>query len=446
MKNVRKGQNVFVQISSVVLFICLTAYLLSIIWAMPAISLTLPLLLLLAITLSTTKEFTNKKSKLLFLLIVLVKFLVLIYQAEYKNIPMGGNDWAGFHRHAITLLESSRNIGDVIVSGNVNLFSRVMAIIYYFFGAYLPLVNLFVFIISISLAKYVHRITMIITDYNGFLADKASLLASAWPISFIFSVTVLREIPITWAVTASVYHFIEHLTTKRVRHLSMAIVLSVIASAFHSGMIGVVVVYFLILSFYNVRREKRTVSPTKIIVFSLISIMILALPVGDLIMQKFSSIETTEDLIERTSYTAGRTAYVTSTPSNIFQLILQTPYRLILFALSPLPWHLRGVDTLLAWIIDTIPQWILLSYFLSWVVKYKPKDQRAKVIKQVLLLIILSTYVLNAWGTSNYGTAMRHRAKVLPLKIIVMTWYIMLNKMKGRMGSNVEDNHSCTGI
>lgn len=425
-------------ICGMVLLWIITTYSISIILEIPFFSLIIPLLLICKVTLTSMKEFSNKKSQIIFILVLLIKFLFMLYQAKYRNIPMGGNDWEGYNRHATTLLITSENFWQVFYIGDYDLFSRVIAVIYLFLGNHLSLINCFVFATSIGMVKYVRRISEIfIKDLR--LSDLIALILMVWPINFIFSITVLREIPIQFALCLSVYCFINYILTTRMKYLLGIVVFSLIAAAFHSGMIGILPVYVLILAVFNVKKRKIDISLIKILISLFGLVIILSSPLGDLMLSKFSSIQSTDDLVEKTSYAAGRTQYVNTTPNNILDIFIQTPYRVIMFALAPLPWQLKGIDTLIAWLIDALPRLFLVYGIFTWIKRFKPKNPQFKIIKVCLILLIFVTYLLCAWGTANYGTAMRHRAKVFPVEVIIMFWSYSLNRGRSRVNYYVED-------
>ncbi|PFA18428.1 hypothetical protein CN373_19250 [Bacillus cereus] len=402
----------------------------SIIWEIPFLNLVIPISLLLIVVLFTLIEFSNKESKIIFIMIFLFKFLMLVYQAKYKNLPMGGNDWEGYNRHAINLLVESKGFYDLLILPDVNLFSRLMSIIYYIFGTHLALINCFILIISILTIKYTHKISYILTKSKK-IADISSLLVFIWPIEFIFSITVLREMPIQWSFVMSLYFFLLFIFRKKYSFFIFSIIFSLIASAFHSGMIGLVIIYLIVNSVYDVKKSKMSINPIKLVGTIFLILFIWLTPISDVITQKFSSIESTEDLIERASYSAGNTAYISGTADSLPELIVQMPYRVIMFALSPLPWQINGAPTFIAWLIDGLPRIVLLMGIWGWARRYRPKNKYEQIIKWTLISIIILTYIIHAGGTANYGTAMRHRAKILPLEVLLLVWGMFLkNKSK----------------
>ncbi|MEN1937269.1 hypothetical protein AAIE21_17205 [Paenibacillus sp. 102] len=412
---------------AIVGIIGLLNYSMSIIWGIPFLNLIIPFSLLLIVSCLALNEFSNKGSKIVFILIFLFKFLMLVYQAKYRDLPMGGNDWVGYNRHAINLLAESKGIFDLLIIPEVNLFSRFISLVYYLFGTHLALINCFVLILSIIMIKYIYKISYILTKSKR-IADISSLLIFVWPIDFIFSITVLREMPIQWSFVMSLYFFLLYLNKKKYSFFILSIIFSLIASAFHAGMIGVVIIYMVVNSIYDVKRSLISVFPVKLVSTILLFLFIWLTPLSDVVTQKFSGIENTEDLIDKVSYSAGDTAYVSSTPGSIPEVIVQMPYRVLMFTLSPLPWQINGAPTFIAWLIDGLPRLLLLMGIGCWIKRYKPKNNYEMIIKWTFISIIVVTYLIHAGGTANYGTAMRHRAKMLPLEVLLLVWGIFLKK------------------
>ncbi|MFJ7934420.1 hypothetical protein [Sporosarcina sp. NPDC096371] len=402
---------------------------LSIIWEISYIKLSIPLLILLLVFIVTLKEFTNKETRVYFILISLIKFCFLIYQAKFKNLPMGGNDWVGYLRHAENLLNNSTIFLDLLIIADVNLFSRIMAVIFYFFDINLPVINVFVFICSLVLVKFTHKTAKLLTE-SAFMANLSALLISIWPISFIFGITILREIPIQLACMMSIYYFIKCLKKYNFSSLLLSFTFAVIAASFHSGMIALLLVYFIILCFYNFKKKRIGLRIQQFALVFFVLIVVFMTPISNTLFSKFDSINNVDDLVEVSSYSAGNTAYITGSASSLQEIIVQSPYRLIMFSAAPLPWQVINSATLMAWLIDGIPRMVLLWGIVNWISVYKPKNDTEKVIKFTLISSILFIYIIHAMGTANYGTAMRHRSKTLSLEIIILLWGIAIKRKK----------------
>lgn len=403
---------------------------LSIIWDINFFNLLIPLLLLLIVFLLTLNEFTNKENKIIFIFITMLKTSFLIYQAKYKSLPMGGNDWSGYLRHANNLLSESNNFMDLIIIPDVNLFSRIMSVIFFVFENNIVLMNIFVFICSLLLVKFTHKTAILIAE-NKIVADTSALLINIWPISFVFGITVLRETPIQLSFILFLYFFIKYLKENKYKNFFLALIFAIIAAIFHSGMISLVIVIITILCFYDIKNKKVGIKTNQLIYTLLILVIAFISPLSNIMLSKFDSVNDIDDFIEASSYSAGNTAYMNKSANSIKDVIIQSPYRIVMFSNAPFPWQINSSGTFIAWLIDGIPRIVLIWGIANWLKRFKPKNDFERVIKFSILFIIFSTYLIHALGTANYGTAMRHRAKVLSIEIIILVWGIILRKKKG---------------
>lgn len=380
------------------------------------------------------KYLSTKKSQILFIIIMLIKFLLMIYQAKYKNLPMGGNDWIGYNGHAINLLENSQNIIDLLFSGDVNFFSRIISIVYYVFGSNIEYVNCLVLLTSIIQIKYIYKISkMFIQDENTI--NNVILISIVLPINFIFSITVLRETPIQLFFIISLYHMLEYLRNTKLKNFILAILNSIIATIFHSGMIVIVVLYMGLFIAY--KKSTKEIKLNLISLAIMVAILAVLFSSGLLnpLLDKFNGIQSVTDILEKGQYVAGNTAYVTKTPKNLVDLVIQTPYRFFMFSISPLPWQVKDVGTIIALVIDAIPQYFIMYFMINYILKIKYEDNQSKSIKIAMICIFIFVYIMFGWGTANFGTAMRHRSKISPMMIIIAGTYIDYKK-RLRLGND----------
>ena len=114
--------------------------------------------------------------------------------------------------------------------------------------------------------------------------------------------------------------------------------------------------------------------------------------------------------------TIGRTHYLDGfIPQNYFDVIWHTPIRMLYFMFAPFPWMVKTAADL--FFLGDVLIYLFLIYFSSAGFKRLYNKQKAAAVS--MLLIILSIVVLFGWGTVNYGTAWRHRAKAAPFLIVL---------------------------
>ncbi|MGL4796780.1 MAG: hypothetical protein ACRC1Y_02025 [Paraclostridium sp.] len=420
------------QISSVLtvgLFLGILSFLVSVFWEVPLFPVLVwicPIWILIGLN---TKYFDTKKSQILFILIMLIKFLLMIYQAKYKNLPMGGNDWLGYDTHALNLLAESKNIIDILFNGDVNFFSRIMSIIYYFFGTHIQLINCLVLITSILQINYIYKIgKLFISDES--IISKVLLISAILPINFIFSITVLRETPIQLFFIMSLYYIIEYFKNSKFKNFIYAIITSIIATMLHSGMIVIPILYIGLYMSYSKKTKEINFNIISIVAITFVIIALFLSGLLNPLLDKFNGIENINDILVKGQYVAGNTAYINKTPNNILELIMQTPYRFFMFSLVPFPWQVRDIGTIIALIIDAIPQYFIMYFTINYIMKIKCEDSNSRNIKIVMVGIFILVYIMFGWGTANFGTAMRHRSKISPMMILIAGKFIEYKKKK----------------
>ena len=380
------------------------------------------------------KDFSNKKYFTLFIFLFIIKFVLLCYQSVNKNLPMGGVDWWNYNRFALDILENENSIIDFLLYDG-ELFSKGVAVIYYIFGHSIELIYFYVFATSLFAQLFIYKTVYLLTN-NKNTAQKISLLWMVWPIAFIFSITYLREIPIQFLFAASFYFFVLFIKQKRFYNFIICVIFVILATLAHSGMIAVLISYLLIWATSSKRLSKWLRIGFGIACF----VVLLTLPVGQQMIQKFGGAEDVEDVIAfQDKLSFGNTDYIGDIPDNTSGFIMQIPYRFVMFSLSPLPWQIYDFNTLIALIVDGLLQLYIFFLLFRWTFKYKPANEFASVFKKSFIIVLLATYFVFSLGTNNYGTAMRHRAKILPMIILLIplvsnkqsnTLYIKQNNKK----------------
>lgn len=378
----------------------------------------LPLILVSAATVlfavGNLKLLTSLKQWLIYTLAFGVKWLLVLYQSVYKNLPLGGSDWELYHYRAEQLNLLHESTWDILSSSS-NLFIRLVGAVYHWFGVYPVLIYFLVFATSLVTFRYIYLATLELTQSRR-LSQTAALLFMVWPIEVIHSVTFLREMPIQMLVAISFYYFALFADSLRINSLIIAVLFAGLSAMMHSGMIVVMFVYLFVGVSASSRRGVDALNPLRLIVFALLVVLLLTSPVITSMTEKFDGVSADDLLAER--HNTGRTSYVTGAPSSLVQLIIWTPYRVTMYALSPLPWQVASADSLLAWLLDGLLRIWLVYHLVEYLVKSREQTPKGRVFKTTLMLVLVLTYVVFALGTFNYGTAMRHRTKIFPIEII----------------------------
>ena len=346
-----------------------------------------------------------------------IKFILSMYQAINKDLPLGGEDWWNYHNSAIGIINSYGAFAGLFQS-STDLFAKPVAILYSIFGTHTMYINFFVLGTSFAAARYVLRAALLVTDYDydaSYAALKAFLF---WPIDIVYSVTYLREMPVQMLVICSFYHFIAFKQSRNAGRLIMAFVTIALACMMHSGVIAVMFVYLAFSLVNKENTEYRIFSVKNLALIGIALLIIVVSPLWSLISAKLGNVTTAEGLIARASQfdIDANTKYITDIPSSIGGLILQMPYRAALFAVVPLPWMVYSTGTAIAFVIDAIPMWWLLYRLIK--LNGLTKHTRKRVFYVVCIFAVIGTFLICGLGTTAYGNAIRHRAKILPIILV----------------------------
>lgn len=371
------------------------------------------------------KDFKGaKKYQLICILLFVVDLILIIYNSVNRNLPFTGVDWSNYDNFAKDALAKSGNIFGIF-QNSIDLFTACIATIYKIFGANITIVYFYILPLSFILSHYLYKTVFLITKDK-----KRSMLFSVivllMPVNFIFSLSVLREIPIQCVSVISLYFFISYMFGEKKHGLLLALIFAVLATLMHSGMIAIPVVYLYVSA------QKKMFKNVKILrvstfIFAAILILLVSLPIFSPLTKRFNmggGLEGITDSISAQnnvliSYNAT-TNYVDSAPENVWELILSLPYRIIMFVIAPLPWQINSMETLVAFFADAIFRYYIVFRVIRTMFrlsKYSVRDR--EVIDTTFMAVILFDLIF-CLGTTNYGTAMRHRAKMLPFELVII--------------------------
>lgn len=374
------------------------------------------------------------KSQILFTILFLGKYVLLFYDSVYKKLPLTSGDFMVFHHFANELLEQVDSVFQVwTADSGVDLFVRFVAFIYGIFSDNIAQIYFYVFLTSMFVVFGVYLLAYEMTN-NRNLAKITIFSLMLIPTQIMYSITYLREMHIQVFLVFSIYFLVKYLKIRRLWYILWSLFFSMLCSATHSGMIVVVVVVVATFILYDSRRRELRFNLIKLVILGVGFIILMQTPLWNQIAGRFSDIESLSDVVDKTAIVVeANTTYTTLKAENNFQFILYTPYKSVLFALSPLPWHIRGINGLIVWVIDALPKAIILFYVTKYFLFYKPEENSYdKAYKQIFFILLILFYFVYGNGTEAYGTALRHRLKVLPLELILMTTYLSSSYYNGR--------------
>jgi len=220
----------------------------------------------------------------------------------------------------------------------------------------------------------------------------------------------------------------------------------VAASLFHGSLVVLGFIHILMVTFYRPLDKKLKISAKQVII-ALIIVLFFILTVNELITYRIPdnffelfSLEHFRSYVE--NRVIGRTHYLHGlVPESYFDLVWQTPVRVIFFMFTPFPWMIENLSDALGFLDACI--YLLLAFYSFKGIK---KLFRTKKVETACIVFLLFGIVaMYAWGVVNYGTAWRHRAKLAPFMIVIASTAAASGKRWDLLLSDRTDAISLTG-
>lgn len=244
-------------------------------------------------------------------------------------------------------------------------------------------------------------------------------IVALFPFLVQISAVTHREVVIVFFLTTGLYASIRWMQTERMRDLLAGLVLLSIAALFHGGMLiavmGAMVTAAGIALWVLLRRLAvgRVRSGAAVGVFGVLCVTGAVALTGPPELSRVGVITQVDpELVGNLAEARAReeAAYLQGMyPGSIRDLVVQAPVRVVYFLFTPFPWQVRSAGHAFA-LLDA------MFYLFLFVGLWRSRGRIAGDRRAVFLLAVtLVTIVAFALVTSNFGTAVRHRAKFLPL-------------------------------
>lgn len=347
-----------------------------------------------------------------------------LVQAFILNLPDGTMDAMAYEltgwEHATawnTGLEANFTISHYAII----IYTKIIGVIYFISGRVPLLVQFVNVVLGVFIVYYVYK-TIIEFGATKRSAQIGSVITALFPTLCLYSAMTLRETFISFFTIVSVFYFFKWLNSGTVSKLILTAAFLLLSSALFGAMIVIGVVYAIFFIFYEVKTKRwRLISKQSVLGIFIISLVIMIIIFNPFLMDKLPS-----DLrlifspgymsYKVTVVAEGGAAYLVGfTPSSILDILLQSPVRMVYFLLAPFPWMISSPGQILG-LIDALLYLVLVFYSIRGLKYLKKYNNPAFWAIILMLLIIIGTF---AWGVSNFGTAIRHRQKIVPLIIAV---------------------------
>lgn len=358
-------------------------------------------------------------ARMIYILVCILKVGLTTYLAVAKPSFLSGVDWANFHRYATDAIAQSGNFVS-LYQKSLDLYVFVVAVEYKLFGPYPVIMYFLSLLFSLIAFRFIYKSVRTIS-ISKTEASVAALVYLLWPVNIVYTSSYLREAFVQMLVAWSFFCFIGYLKARNRKKFAAALGLGVIAAMVHSGLIVLPFVYAYIAAQGDVGKLKKVISVKSMIIALTLLGMILISPLGKGLINRLSTLDSADSInYQYAGQLDATTTYITAPVNSVGDFLLTGPYRFAMFTLSPLPWQIRNLETALSWILDGILQVVVVvTLYRVWRRKRGATPYIYNAIVTGMMCIVL-VYAVFAMGTNNYGSAMRHRTKVLPITIIVI--------------------------
>jgi len=311
------------------------------------------------------------------------------------------------------------------------VYSKIIGAIYFISGRVPLLVQFVNVVLGVLIVYYVYKI---IIEFGATKrsAQIGSVITALFPTSCLYSAITLREIFISFFTIVSVFYFLKWLNSGKVSKLVLAAAFLLLSSTLFGAMIVIGVVYAIFFIFYEAKIKKwRLVSKQIFLGIFIVTLVIMIIIFNPFLTDKLPgdlSLVFSPDYMSYkvTVVARGGTAYLVGfTPNSILDIILQSPVRMVYFLLAPFPWMISSPGQILG-LIDALLYLVLVFYSIIGLKYLKRYNNPAFWAVILMLLIIIGTF---AWGVSNFGTAIRHRQKIVGLIIAVSSLGITRSRL-----------------
>lgn len=258
-------------------------------------------------------------------------------------------------------------------------------------------------------------------------------LACFLPNFAIMSAVLLRESLVIMFVAITIYFFIRWWHEDNWTFFVISAISTLPAVLLHSGMIAVSA-GILCIAIASTKKETtrcfdltnaRTITVCLVAFVGFMAITLIPSISDSLgLSGYFRDADSVGDIVSVSkNYLDGESAY----DANIIEgdslpaFIINTPFRIFYFMLSPLPWDWRGLNDIIAFGMSGIFYFGVFSFALYSIIKRK---KEISPMVPALFFISILVLIIFAWGCSNSGTALRHRDKMVMLYLTIFAYIV----------------------
>lgn len=297
------------------------------------------------------------------------------------------------------------------------LYAWLISIVFFLAGQGELLIQVINVIFGTLIVWNVFRITALVGSKSS--AVKASWVATFFPTLILYSAVTMREAILVYLFTAGCIFLVKWVSNRKTTEIIKSIFLLFLAASLHTGLFAAVLVGLMFFGLYGISRSSGRYRVINIIVFLAVAgVFLIVVIKSGWGLNKLSRFDNGLSLdavgVIQARAARGRASYLSGFTIHGFgDFVWQMPIRLIFFLLSPFPWMISSKSDLIG-VLDAMLYWGLLILIMR-----KHRSLMKAIAQKHLIIMVFAVSIVFALPTSNYGTALRHRAKVVPLLIVL---------------------------
>ncbi len=368
--------------------------------------------------------FESRDKKLFYILIFafLTRALLVVLRSAGIPLPGSGADSVIFDRYGWNftryfLWHSTKYV--TLNHYSYKIYTKFIAYVYFVTGHSPISVRMINAFLGTLVVANIYRLTLTLRD-NRKSARFAAFIAAVFPSLVLYSSIITRDIVALFFVSLSMDFLLKWVNTNKIYCIPWSFLFYIVAVLLHGGMILMLPTFVFLLGWLLVSRKLHYN------VFGFASVII-----GGIVFLKWHSF-----LLRKLAYISRfsipkLSIYITNLlsmasrggagylrgfyPHSFLDMIWQTPIRMVYFMFSPFPWMFHKPSDLFG-LLDA-GLYILIVLLVALNGKIREIRRKNSLAFYLIFISAVSLWVGFSWGTSNYGTAIRHRIFVLWLML-----------------------------
>jgi len=349
----------------------------------------------------------------------LIRAIFLGVNLEVMTLPQGGADAVGFERAAWKVAEYGVEDVTTYLRSSSDFIVLIGSAVYSITGRQPYVLGIIMILLGVGVIYFAYRAALELWE-DVHVARAIAWGAALFPQLVLHSVLFLREIPVSFCLAGASWCTVRYVKRNDLIYAIWFALFAGIGALFHSGVIFAIPGLLLGVMLARPRGQRGKVKYYAVnlaAAIALSTVIYFANETGFGLGKFGGSLDDTLEQFERQERggTTGGAAFpewmrIRGGVADAWKV----PIRYAAFLFSPLiPFLVRSPHHLLGVIDGALYLYLIWQIYRNW---GAIKHNRAVVVLLVVLLVLNLVYAL---GVSNFGTAIRHRAKMSPILLLL---------------------------